>query len=212
MHTEVQSDDLASGAALLRSAVPIVDADGVAVGVVVVSQVLAADVNSRAVAATAAYESYQAKKVLKGPLQRIYQSVFLAISLLILMSATWLGLYLAKRITRPVQMLAEGARAIGAGQFDLPRLEPEAGDESYVLPPRWLRSFRACATTADATPFDFARLCRSFGRRNGSMRVTSATEVFGLRHRDTLTPYRLVHSRLLAMYRITSSGSVWLRA
>ena len=64
----------------------------------------------------------------KGPIQGIYQSVFLAVSLLILISATWLGLYLAKRITRPVQMLAEGARAIGAGQLDL-RLEPETGDE-----------------------------------------------------------------------------------
>jgi two-component system nitrogen regulation sensor histidine kinase NtrY len=35
---------------------------------------------------------------------------------------------LAKRITRPVERLAEGARAIGAGQLDF-RLEPETGDE-----------------------------------------------------------------------------------
>ena len=129
MRTEVQKEDLVSGVTLLRSAAPVIDADGVAAGVVVVSQVLPSDVTARAVAATAAYESYRTKRVLKGPLRGIYQSVFLAISLLILMSATWLGLYLAKRITRPVQMLAEGARAIGAGQFDLPRLEPEAGDE-----------------------------------------------------------------------------------
>ena len=32
-------------------------------------------------------------------------------TLLILVSATWMGLYLAKRITRPVQLLAAGARA-----------------------------------------------------------------------------------------------------
>ena len=50
------------------------------------------------------------------------------VTLLILVSATWFGLYLAKRITRPVQMLAEGAKAIGAGQLDL-RLEAETGDE-----------------------------------------------------------------------------------
>ena len=64
----------------------------------------------------------------KGPIQGIYLSIFLTVTLLILISATWLGLYLAKRITRPVQMLAEGARAIGAGQLDV-RLEPETGDE-----------------------------------------------------------------------------------
>jgi two-component system nitrogen regulation sensor histidine kinase NtrY len=82
--------------------------------------------------ATAAYESYQGLRVLKGPIQGIYQSVFLAVTLLILMSATWLGLYLAKRITRPVHRLAEGARAIGAGQLDF-RLEPETGDELGAL-------------------------------------------------------------------------------
>jgi two-component system nitrogen regulation sensor histidine kinase NtrY len=127
--SEVKSEDLATGTTLLRSAAPVLDADGLPAGVIVVSQVLSSDVKARALAATAAYESYQKKRVLKGPLRGIYQSVFLAISLLILMSATWLGLYLAKRITRPVQMLAEGARAIGAGQYDLPRLEPETGDE-----------------------------------------------------------------------------------
>ncbi len=74
--------------------------------------------------ATAAYEKYESLRLLKGPIQGVYLTIFLAVTLLILISATWLGLYLAKRITRPVQRLAEGARAIGAGQFDV-RLEAE---------------------------------------------------------------------------------------
>jgi two-component system nitrogen regulation sensor histidine kinase NtrY len=49
-------------------------------------------------------------------------------TLLILVSATWTGLYLAKRITRPVQLLAAGAREIGAGRLDH-RIEPETRDE-----------------------------------------------------------------------------------
>ena len=69
---------------------------------------------------------------MKGPLQGVYLSLFVMMTLMILVSATWLGLYLAKRITRPVQMLAEGARAIGAGQLDL-RLEPETSDELGAL-------------------------------------------------------------------------------
>ena len=125
---ETQKDDLNTGGALLRSAVPMFGGDQAIVGVVVVSQLLPPDVNAAALRAAAAYENYQGMRVLKAPIQGIYQSVFLAVSLLILMSATWLGLYLAKRITRPVRMLAEGARAIGAGQLDL-RLEPETGDE-----------------------------------------------------------------------------------
>ncbi len=125
---ETTRDDLDRGGMLLRAASPILDADGAVIGAVVVSQHLSAEIRSQALLATAAYESYQGLRVLKGPIQGIYQSVFLAVTLLILMSATWLGLYLAKRITRPVQQLAEGARAIGAGQLDF-RLEPETGDE-----------------------------------------------------------------------------------
>jgi two-component system nitrogen regulation sensor histidine kinase NtrY len=128
---ETQQDDLTAGGTLLRAAAPIRSRDRV-VGVVVVSQLVSADLRARALEATAAYESYQGLRVLKAPIQGVYQSVFLAVSLLILMSATWLGLYLAKRITRPVQMLAEGARAIGAGDLDL-RLEPETSDELGAL-------------------------------------------------------------------------------
>ena len=49
-------------------------------------------------------------------------------TLMILVSATWTGLYLAKRITRPVQLLAAGAREIGAGRLDH-RIELETRDE-----------------------------------------------------------------------------------
>ena len=66
--------------------------------------------------------------MLKGPLEGVYLSFFLGLTLMILVSATWMGLYLAKRITRPVQMLAEGAREIGAGHLDH-RIEPETVDE-----------------------------------------------------------------------------------
>jgi two-component system, NtrC family, nitrogen regulation sensor histidine kinase NtrY len=49
-------------------------------------------------------------------------------TLMVLASATWMGVYIAKRITRPVQMLAEGARAIGSGRLDH-RIEQETADE-----------------------------------------------------------------------------------
>jgi len=52
----------------------------------------------------------------------------LMMTLMILISATWIGMYLAKRITRPIQLLAAGAREIGAGRLDH-RIEPETRDE-----------------------------------------------------------------------------------
>ena len=66
--------------------------------------------------------------MLRRPLQGVYLSLFLMMTLMILVSATWIGLYLAKRITRPVQRLAAGAREIGAGHLDH-RIEPETRDE-----------------------------------------------------------------------------------
>ncbi len=55
---------------------------------------------------------------LKRPLTGVYLSFFWMVTLLILVGSTWMGLYLAKRITRPVQMLAAAAREIGAGRLD----------------------------------------------------------------------------------------------
>ena len=66
--------------------------------------------------------------MLKRPLTGVYLSFFLMVTLMILVSATWMGLYLAKRITRPVQLLAAAAREIGAGHLDH-RIEPETADE-----------------------------------------------------------------------------------
>ena len=126
--TETAEDDLESGGVLMRAAAPLRDASGAVVGAVVAGEHLDAGVAGHARRITVAYEQYNQARVLRGPLQGVYLSFFLMMTLVILVSATWLGLYVAKRITRPVQQLAEGARAIGAGRLDH-RIEPENADE-----------------------------------------------------------------------------------
>jgi two-component system nitrogen regulation sensor histidine kinase NtrY len=79
-----------------------------------------------------AYEDYTQLHALRQPLEGVYLSFFLGLTLLILISATWMGLFLAKRITRPVQRLAAGAREIGAGHLDH-RIEPDTRDEFGAL-------------------------------------------------------------------------------
>jgi two-component system nitrogen regulation sensor histidine kinase NtrY len=118
-------EPLEGGGELVRAAVPILDsATGRPVGVVVASDHLSGDFRQ----ITDAYQRYTQTHVLRRPLQGVYLSVFLMMTLMILVSATWTGLYLAKRITRPVQRLAAGAREIGAGHLDH-RIEPETRDE-----------------------------------------------------------------------------------
>ncbi|MGH9255375.1 MAG: ATP-binding protein [Vicinamibacterales bacterium] len=120
---------LPDGGDLIRSAVTVRRESGeVPQGVVIASEYIPAQFAARARRMTAAYEDYQQLQVLKQPLAGVYLSFFLMLTLMILVAATWMGLYLAKRITRPVQMLAAAANEIGAGHLDH-RVEPETRDE-----------------------------------------------------------------------------------
>jgi two-component system, NtrC family, nitrogen regulation sensor histidine kinase NtrY len=119
---------LPDGGDLIRGAVAIRSGGGAAQGVVIASEHITAEFAARARRMTQAYEDYQQLRVLKQPLAGVYLSFFLMLTLMILVAATWMGLYLAKRITRPVQMLAAAADEIGAGHLDH-RVEPETRDE-----------------------------------------------------------------------------------
>jgi len=120
---------LAGGGNVIRSAVPIRSANGAAVhGVVIASELLPSELAARARRMTGAYEDYQQLQVLKQPLAGVYLSFFLMLTLMILIGSTWMGLYLAKRITRPIHLLATAAKEIGAGHLDH-RVVPETQDE-----------------------------------------------------------------------------------
>jgi two-component system nitrogen regulation sensor histidine kinase NtrY len=120
---------LPGGGELIRTAVAVrASPNGRVRGVVIASDYLDEPLAARARGITAAYEDYQQLRVLRRPLTGVYLSFFLMLTLLILVAATWMGLYLAKRITRPVQLLAAAAKEIGAGHLDH-RVEPETRDE-----------------------------------------------------------------------------------
>jgi two-component system nitrogen regulation sensor histidine kinase NtrY len=122
-------EPLANGGELIRTALPIRSApNGPMRGVVVASEYLTDQFAARAREMTDAYEAYRQLEVLRQPLAGVYLSFFLMLTLLILVGASWMGLYLAKRITRPVQMLATAANEIGAGHLDY-RVEAESADE-----------------------------------------------------------------------------------
>ena len=122
-------DPLTGGGELVRAGVAIADpSSGAPIGIVIASDHLEGSVAQHSRRITDAYEGYRRLVVLKPALSGVYLSVFLMMTLMILVGATWMGLYVAKRITRPVQLLAAGAREIGAGRFDH-RIEPETRDE-----------------------------------------------------------------------------------
>ena len=125
---ETSIETLGSSGDLLHAAAIIRSGEGRATGVVVATHYLTGEMAARSRRMTQAFESYTQLRVLKRPLTGVYLSFFLMVTLLILVGATWMGLYMAKRITRPVQMLAAAAREIGAGRLDQ-RIEPQSSDE-----------------------------------------------------------------------------------
>ncbi len=129
----VEQLPVANGGDLVRTATPIrASANGPLRGVLIASEYLTGDFASHARSLTAAYEDYRQLEVFKPALSSVYQAFFLMLTLMILVAATWMGLYLAKRITRPVQMLATAADEIGAGHLDH-RVNEQVGDEFASL-------------------------------------------------------------------------------
>jgi two-component system nitrogen regulation sensor histidine kinase NtrY len=155
-------DPLDSGGELVRAGAIVREpTNNRAVGVVIANEYLSGDLANYARRITKAYENYSQLRVLRRPLQGVYLSLFLMMTLMILVSATWTGLYLAKRITRPVQLLAAGAREIGAGRLDH-RIEPETRDEFGSL----VEAFNAMAGELAASQRKLERSRVDLERKN----------------------------------------------
>jgi two-component system nitrogen regulation sensor histidine kinase NtrY len=76
----------------------------------------------------AAFEEYKQLKILKSPVKASYIITLLMVALLVIFSAIWFGLYLAKGITVPIQHLVEGTRAVADGHLDY-RVRATSDDE-----------------------------------------------------------------------------------
>ena len=121
-------EPLEGGGELVRGGAAIRDASGRVVGVVLASDRLSGESATHARQIIEAFQNRSQLHALRRPIRGVYLTLFVMMTLMIMVSATWTGLYLAKRITRPVQRLAAGAREIGAGHLDH-RIEPETRDE-----------------------------------------------------------------------------------
>ncbi|MFW6175894.1 MAG: sensor histidine kinase, partial [Acidobacteriota bacterium] len=83
-----------------------------------------------------AHQRHRQLEVQKEALKASHRLLFLLVTLLILLASSWVGLYLARRVTVPIQALAEGTERIGRGELGH-RVDVEADDELGVL----VRSF-----------------------------------------------------------------------
>lgn len=78
------------------------------------------------------YQAYRQLVVQKDDLRASHMLLFGMVTLLILLASSWTGLYLARRVTVPIQALADGTRRISGGDLSY-RVDVEADDELGVL-------------------------------------------------------------------------------
>jgi two-component system nitrogen regulation sensor histidine kinase NtrY len=78
------------------------------------------------------FREYKQLKLVKNPVKGIYILLFLLLTLIIVFSFTWFGLYLARGITGPIEELAEGTREVAAGNLAY-KVRARADDEIGML-------------------------------------------------------------------------------
>jgi two-component system nitrogen regulation sensor histidine kinase NtrY len=131
---EVKSFQSISTGDLIRAAVTISsESDPTLVaGVVVVDTYLPEALVAKMDRVTQSYKNFKEAMTYKDPIKAQYIALVLGIALVIIMSGTWFGFQIAKGITVPIQRLAEGTKAVAAGDLNF-RITVKANDEIGVL-------------------------------------------------------------------------------
>ncbi len=125
--------ELPDGTVLIQACVPVFAPTGQAVdGVLVLSRLVDPALTQRAGAIQQLYADYAQGAMERGPIGNAYQLTFLLLSLLIIFGAVWIGLYLARGVTVPIQRLSEATRAVAAGDLEH-RVEATTNDELGML-------------------------------------------------------------------------------
>jgi two-component system nitrogen regulation sensor histidine kinase NtrY len=114
-----------------RAAAPVRGPSGEVLGAVLVSSYLPGTVSAEAREVEERYKSFRNAQTSKGPIKAVYLGLFLFQALLILFGAVWLSLYLARRITIPLRMVAMGAERIAAGERGV-RVDFPGGDDEFA--------------------------------------------------------------------------------
>jgi two-component system nitrogen regulation sensor histidine kinase NtrY len=119
---------------LIRTLVPIRDGENpdVVIGALSASYYLPENLMAKMGKISQAYVDYTHSKMYKQAIKMNYLMYMLMVTLLIIFLATWVGFYLAKGITVPIQDLAEATEKVAHGDLDF-HISTESRDEIGTL-------------------------------------------------------------------------------
>ncbi len=116
---------------LIRVLVPVKLGERI-LSVVVVNTFIPVSLVSKIDEIASVFDDYRETNPLKYPMKTAYLVILVLITLVIIVVAIWVGLYLARELTVPVEGLVRGARAVGDGNLDV-TISVRGRDEISVL-------------------------------------------------------------------------------
>jgi len=102
------------------------------VGAVVTTQYLSAGLAMQLESNEAAFKDYQKLKGKETFFRREFRMILILVTLVVMFLSIWYGLYFAKGITVPIQLLAEGTQEVANGNLDY-KIEMDSADEVGTL-------------------------------------------------------------------------------
>jgi len=147
---------------VIRGSAPIYkspDSDSVA-GAIVIDYYLPKSLAAKAAGISRTFEEYFQLRILHQPIMHSYVLALVLIGLAVVLLASWFGIYLARGITGPIKLLAEGTQAVARG------------DLSYEIPP--------------VGDDEIGHLVGSFNRMTGDLRASRAELERRRRYTETL--------------------------
>lgn len=114
---------------VIRGSAPIYASpeSDIVTGAVVIDYYLPRSLAQRAAGISQTFEDYFQLRTLHQPILRSYFLALMLIGLVVVLLASWFGMYLARSVTVPIKMLAEGTQAVAHG--DLEYEIPSVGDD-----------------------------------------------------------------------------------
>ncbi|MBI3636933.1 MAG: HAMP domain-containing protein [Candidatus Rokubacteria bacterium] len=101
-------------------------------GVVVVGTHVSERIEAKIRVISQSFQEYKQLRLLRVPIKGVYILLFLLMTLIIVFSFTWFGLYFARGITGPIEQLAEGTREVAAGNLSY-KVSARGDDEIGAL-------------------------------------------------------------------------------
>ncbi len=117
---------------LLTLPVPLRDAAGSLAGYVVVRQLIPQAQLLQIAAAAKSLEDLRRRHLLFSPVRVSHYLTLIIVTLIAMMAAIWLALYMAREITTPIRQLAEGTVKVAGGDYDI-HIDQEGRDEIGFL-------------------------------------------------------------------------------